>query len=120
MQLDAYEAERRQQEIDIERNEDMGAENEELGSIVPVNETQQEQVQWTHHPDHEQEQATPIDTTTQEEDDPNLFDILEEDVSDIGKDDMTEEEHVEDLTGEDDQDEKGFSRACHVLAGRLK
>ena len=80
----------------------MGAENEELGSIVPVNETQQEQVQWTHHPDHEQEQATPIDTTTQEEDDPNLFDILEEDVSDIGKDDMTEEEHVEDLTGEDD------------------
>ena len=32
-----------------------------------------------------------------------MFDILNKDVSDIGEDDPTEEEQVEELTGEDDQ-----------------
>ena len=67
-----------------------------------MHETQQEQAQSTHQPNHEQEQAPPVYTTTQEEEELNVFDILEEDVSDIGEDDPIEEEQIEDLTGEDD------------------
>ena len=38
------------------------------------------------------EQTTPINIDNREEEDPNLFDIPNEDVSDIEEDDPTEEE----------------------------
>ena len=82
-----------------------------------MHETQQEQAQSTHQPNHEQEQAPPVYTTTQEEEELNVFDILEEDVSDIGEDDPIEEEQIEDLTGEDDLEWKGFDSARHSTTG---
>ena len=39
------------------------------------------------------EQTTPINIDNREEEDPNLFDIPNEDVSDIEEDDPTEEEN---------------------------
>ena len=45
-----------------------------------------------------------------------MFDILNEDASDIGEDDPTEEQ-VEDNTGEDDKELVGFDRARHCPTG---
>ena len=72
------------------------------GSSIPLHVIAQYQAESTHWPDRAQDQEPPVDTTTQEEEELNVFDILEEDVSDIGEDDPIEEEQIEDLTGEDD------------------
>ena len=75
-----------------------GSEKEESGSFVPLNEShqeearsdaQQEEVESTQQPNHgqhSQEQAALMDTEAQEEEESNLFNILNEDVSDIGED----------------------------------
>ena len=64
-----------------------------------VHEAQQDEAGSTQQPTFEhQHQATSVNT---KEEEPNLFDILEEEVSDIDEEDPTEEVHV-DLTGEDD------------------
>ena len=67
-----------------------------------MNKSHQCATESTHQPDHEQEQVALIDTTAHEEEESNLFNILEEDLSNIGDEDPTEEEELEDLTREDD------------------
>ena len=106
VQLDAYEVQRRRQEGDLEHKEDEEARKEQSGSVVHFYESREEEAESTQQSDHGQhlqEQVAPVDTKAQEEEEPNLFDILNEDVSDIGEDDPTEEEQVEDNDGEDDQ-----------------
>ena len=63
-----------------------------------VHESQQEEAISTQQPTSEhQERAAFVNT---EEEELNLFDIMEEEVSDKGEEDLTKEEHV-DLMGED-------------------
>ena len=90
VQLDAYEAERRQQEDDQVHDADEEAGKEQSGSVVHFYESREEEAESTQqsdHGQHSQEQVAPVDTKAQEEEEPNLFDILNEDVSDIGEDD---------------------------------
>ena len=101
VQLDAYEAEHRQQEGDLEQPEDEDNKNEQSGSLVLVHESQQEEAISTQQPTSEhQERAAFVNT---EEEELNLFDIMEEEVSDKGEEDLTKEEHV-DLMGEEDME----------------
>ena len=100
VQLDAYEADRQRQEDDHEHNEDVGAVQEDSGSTAPLNQSQQEAVESTQLVSELQDKPTSVNTNGRDEEESNLFDILEEDVSDIGEDDRTEEDQVEDITGD--------------------
>ena len=72
------------------------------GSSIPLHVIAQDQAESIHWPDRAQDQEPPVDTTTQEEEELNLFDILKEELSDLGEEDPIEEDQVDDLTGEDD------------------
>ena len=98
VQLNAYEKEHRQNEGEQEQSEDVGSKKEESGSSVPLHKSHQEEArldaqqeeaestQQSDHGQHSQEQVAPVDTEAQEEEESNLFNILNEDVSDIGED----------------------------------
>ena len=116
VQLDAYEEELRRQEGEQDHNEDVGSEKEESGSSVPLHKSHQEEArldaqqeeaestQQSDHGQHSQEQVAPVDTEAQEEEELNMFDILNENVSDIEEDGPTNDKHAPDNATEDDQD----------------
>ena len=94
VRLDAYEAERPQQDNEFDEEETCWC-----GCSGTMQESQQGAEGSTQQPSSErQEHPTSVNT---DEEEPNLYDILEEDVSDINEEDPLKDE-PEDVTGDED------------------
>ena len=88
MQLDAYETEHCRQDSELDEEETSWKQSD---LAIPVQKSQQEEVGSVQQPPSKRQE---------QQEEPNLFDIMEEEVSDKGEEDLTKEEHV-DLMGED-------------------
>ena len=113
MELDAYEKEHHHQQGEQEGNDDAEPTQDEFGQTLPVsdahqggeNEQEEAEAESTFRTNQElnaNNPRTPTDAEDQEEDEANLFDILNEDVSDIEDDALIDEEQVDDNAEEDE------------------
>ena len=113
IELDAYEKERHQQEGELEENGNAEPTKEEYGQTIPISGSHQEDEAEQQGAESmlrtEQEQQTEnqqpsTDVEDHEDEEPTLFNMLNEAAYDMEEDDLTDDKQIADNAKEDDQD----------------